>query len=82
MAILSTYGGHSEKVKMQLFVNGTPISVAQMGRDFLIVDKPFNLPPAGASLVMQVDDSISQWNVHLPHGISAASKRVVIAASL
>ena len=66
---------------MRLLVNGSSIAVAQMGPDFLLVDAPINHPPGNASLILQVDQSERRWNVHLPEGISAASKRVAIAAS-
>lgn len=75
-------GGHSAQVKMRLLVNGSSIGVAQMGPDFLLVDAPINHPPGNASLVLQVDQIERRWDVHLPEGISAASKRVAIAASL
>ena len=69
-------------MKIRLVVNGSSIAVAQMGPDFLLVDAPINHPPGNASLVLQVDQSERRWDVNLPEGISAASKRVVIAASL
>ena len=78
--LLSTYGGLSARVKMQFLVNGVPVAVVQMGPDFLLLDKPFDHPPARASVILQVDGSERCWNVHLPHGISAGSKRVAIAA--
>jgi hypothetical protein len=76
-----TQGGHSAQVKMRLLVNGSSIPVAQMGLDFLLVDAPINHPPGNASLVLQVDQSERRWDVHLPEGISATSKRIAIAAS-
>ena len=82
MIALSSQGGHSAQVKMRLLVNGSSIAVAQMGPDFLLVDAPINHPPGNASLILQVDQSERRWDVHLPDGISAASKRVAIAASL
>jgi hypothetical protein len=81
MITSSSQGGHSAQVKMRLLVNGSSITVAQMGPDFLFVDVPINHPPGSASLILQVDQSERRWNVHLPHGISAASKRVAIAPS-
>jgi len=78
----SSQGGHSAQVKMRLLVNGSSVAVAQMGPDFLLVDAPISHPPGKASLVLQVDQSERRWDVHLPEGISAASKRVAIAASL
>jgi len=82
MITSSSQNGHSAQVKMRLLVNGSSIAVAQMGPDFLLVDAPINHPPGNASLVLQVDQSERRWDVRLPEGISAASKRVAIAASL
>ena len=79
---LSRQGGHSAKVKMLLLVGGGCIPVAQMGPDFVLLDSPIDHPPADASLVLQVDESERRWNVRLPHGISAGSKRVTIAANV
>ena len=76
---LSSQGGHSARVKMQLLVNGDSIPVAQMGPDFLLVDAPFDLHPGEASVVLQVDESERRWNVRLPDGVAAGSKRVAIA---
>ena len=78
MITSSSQGGHSAQVKMRLLVNGSSIAVAQMGPDFLLVDTPVTHPPGNASLVLQVDQSERRWDVHLPEGISAASKRVAI----
>lgn len=65
---------------MRLLVNGFSIPVSQMGGDFLLIDSPVNHPPADASLILQVDESERRWNVRLPEGMSAVSKRVAIAA--
>ena len=81
MIALSSQGGHSAQVKMRLLVNGCSIPVAQMGPDFLLVDAPINHPPGNASVVLQVDQSERRWNVRLPNGISADSRRIAIAAS-
>ena len=67
---------------MRLLVNGSSLAVAQMGPDFLLVNAPINHPPGNARLVLQVDQSERRWHVHLPDGISAAAKRVTIAASV
>ena len=65
---------------MRLLINGGSIAVEQLGPDFLLVNAPFDHPPGDASVVLQLDQSERRWNVRLPHGISAASKRVAIAA--
>jgi hypothetical protein len=80
MIASSSQDGHSAQVKMRLLVNGHSIAVAQMGPDFLLVDAPINHPPGSASLILQVDQSERRWNVDLPEGMSATSKRVAIAS--
>jgi hypothetical protein len=76
----SSQGGHSAQVKMKLLVNGSSLSVAQMGPDFLLVSEAIDHPPTNASIVMQVDESERRWDVRLPEGISLGSKRIVISA--
>ncbi len=66
---------------MRLIVNGTSISITHMGRDFVVVESPAEYAPGEASILLKVDDSESRWNVRLPDGISASSKRVAIAVS-
>ncbi len=66
---------------MLLLVNGGCVPVAQMGPDFLLLVEPFDHPPATASVVLRVDETERRWNVRLPYGISADSKRVAIAAA-
>lgn len=77
---LSSQGGHSARVDMRLLVNGYSLAVTQMGPDFLLVDAPVNHPPVDASVVLCVDQSERRWNVRLPKGISAGTKRVEIVA--
>jgi hypothetical protein len=67
---------------MHLLVSGGSIPVVQMGPDFLLLDEPFDHPPADASVVLRVDETERCWTVRLPNGISSGSKRVAIAASL
>ena len=61
------FGGHS-------------IPVAQLGPDFLLLDAPTDHPPGPASILLCVDQSQRRWDVRLPDGISATSKRVAITA--
>jgi hypothetical protein len=79
--LMTSWGGHSARVTLQLLVGGGSMTVAQMGPDFLLVDEPIPHPPANAIVVMRVDESERRWNVHLPHGISPGSPRVAIAAA-
>jgi hypothetical protein len=75
------YGAHSAQVDMRLLVNGASIGITHMGRDFVIVESPTQYPPGKASILLNVDESERRWNVHLPNGMSAGSKRVAIASS-
>ena len=77
---LPNWSGHSALVNTRLLVAGNSVRVVQMGRDFLVVDQPFDHPPTDARLLMQVDHSEKVWEVLLPKGISSSSKRVPIAA--
>jgi len=65
---------------MRLLVNDLSLPVAQMGPDFLLLGATADHPPAAARLVLQVDQSERIWNVRLPNGLSAGTKRVTIAA--
>ena len=63
---------------MQLVVNGWSIPIAQMRPDYLLLNAPVDHPPTDANVIVQIDETESRWNIHLPNGISAASKRVAI----
>jgi len=77
-----SYGAHSAQVKMRLIVNAASLRITQMGPDFLFVESASDHPPGEATIVLQVDGSERRWNVHLPNGISADSKRVAIEPSV
>lgn len=64
---------------MRLLVAGVTVPVVQLGPDFLLLAAPVEMPAGDACVVMQVDAEERLWNVHLPDGISAASRRVAIA---
>jgi hypothetical protein len=80
MLPLSTYGGHSALVEMNMIVNGSSLPVAQMGPDFVLLNSLTEHPPAVATLVLKIDGTEERWNVHLPKGISPNTKHVAIAA--
>ena len=64
---------------MQLLVNGSALSIAQMGPDFLLLDKPIDHPACEATILFSVDDSERRWQVRLPDGLSMGCERVAIA---
>jgi hypothetical protein len=64
---------------MQLQVNGSSLPIAQMGPDFLLLDKPIDHPPCEATIVLSVDDSERRRPVRLPDGLAAGHERVAIA---
>jgi hypothetical protein len=71
--------GHSADVKMHLLLDGQTLSVGQLGPDFLILDKAIDHPPASARLFFALDGNEREWEIRLPEGMSAGSRRVVIA---
>ena len=65
---------------MQLVVDGKSLPIAQMGPDFLFLDKIIDHPPGEATIVFSVEGHDERrWQVRLPEGISADSQRVVIS---
>jgi hypothetical protein len=51
-----------------------------MGPDYIVVNSACDHPPCNASIVLKVDENERRWDVHLPDGISARSKRVALSA--
>jgi hypothetical protein len=80
-SILASYSqtGHSADVKMHLILDGKPLSISQLGPDFLILETPVNHPPDTAILFFSIDGNERIRDVRLPEGISAGSRRVTIA---
>jgi hypothetical protein len=78
MISVSNQGGHSADVKIHLRFNGFSLRIDQLGPDFIFVDSGSDHPPCEATIVMQVDSNERQWQVLLPDGISAKSRRVPI----
>jgi hypothetical protein len=73
------YGAHSAQVEMRLIINGSSISITQMGPDFLFIEGGHDHPPGRATIVLQVDDTERRWQVNLPDGISRDAKRIALA---
>jgi hypothetical protein len=73
------HSGCSSRVAMQLLVNGSSLPIAQMGPDFLLLDKPIDYPPCEAIIVFSVDDSERRWPVRLPDGLAVGREHVTIA---
>ena len=64
---------------MRLLLGNLSLPVGQLGPDFLLLKTPLEHPPAQATLVVRVDENERRWQVDLPDGISAATRRVAIA---
>ena len=79
-SMFSRRGGHSADVRICLIFGGHSIPVAQLGPRFLLLDSPADHPHGPASILLRVDQSKQRWDVRLPNGISATSKRVAITA--
>ena len=64
---------------MRLLVNGTSLPVAQLGPDFLLLKAPIDHPPSDATVILCLDENERRWQVRLPEGIVARSRRVTFA---
>jgi hypothetical protein len=70
--------GHSADVRIHLLVNGSVLSVAQLGPRFIILRNPVDHPPCDAEIVMSIDGEESRWGVYLPDGLSVVGGRTRI----
>ena len=71
--------GYSADVRMEMCVNGFVLAIAQLGPDFVILDKPNDHPPTEAQIAVWIDGRERRWNVHLPDGIDAGRPHTKIA---
>ena len=81
MSATRSANGHSATVRMQLFVNGQVLKIAQIGPRFLMLDHPISYPPSEAEVLMSVDGREERWRVRLPDGISVVARTTAISAS-
>ena len=64
---------------MELHLEGQVLSVAQLGPDFLILDKRMDLPPSVGELKLQIDEKEVCSAVHLVKGCNSTQPRTPIA---
>lgn len=76
MNALSPATGHSTNVRLQLIAGGRILELGQIGPESVILEETAELPPCEAQVVMYVDSFERRWQVYLPDGISADSRRV------
>lgn len=72
---------HSADVRMQLYVSGHGLPIAQLGLDFLILQQPFDYPPTNAEILLSIDGHEERWPVRLPDGISSLQRKTKISAA-
>ena len=63
---------------IELFVNGSVVPVAQLGPDFVILERAIEHPPCDAELLLRVDANEERWSVRLPDGLTSASREARI----
>jgi hypothetical protein len=73
---------HSADVRMELRVNGSILSVAQLGPDFIVLRTPVDQPPVEAEMTLWIDGHEDRWPVWLDDGISAGQPRTRISQFL
>ena len=67
---------------MHLVLNGLRLPIAQLGPDFLILEKTAQHPPADAEILLRVDAAERRWPVKLPEGLVAGVPTVIIAQAV
>jgi hypothetical protein len=71
--------GHSAEVRMELRVNGLVLPIAQLGRNFLVLENPIEHPPVDAEIGMWIDGREDLWPVRLANGIQAGQRKISIS---
>ena len=74
--------GHSADVRMQLFVNGHILPIAQLGPDFLILRSPVEHGPCEAQISLSIDGNESSWPVRLDNGIRTDQLKTAISTPI
>lgn len=74
MSTASEFPSYSADVQMDMRVNGSVVSIGQIGPDFVILDDPTPHPPCQAEIRVSIDGDERRWNVYLPDGISPESE--------
>lgn len=64
---------------MHLLVNGLVLPIAQLGTNFLVLEKAVKHPPADADILVRIDGDEKRWTVRLPEGLQPEERRVPIA---
>jgi hypothetical protein len=71
--------GHSAIVRMELYVNGLVLPIAQLGPNFLVLGNPIDHPPVDAEIGMWIDGREERWRVRLADGIKAGQRKTSIS---
>jgi hypothetical protein len=69
---------YSTVADFELIANGQSYSVGQVSSDFIILDKPADIPPCDADLYIRVEGEEMHRRIRLPQGASVNSDQVVI----
>jgi hypothetical protein len=75
MSAIQNNQAYSADVRMQMNVNGHTFVVGQLGPEFVILKNPVDHPPTVAEITLSIDGRVRRWQVELPEGISADSRR-------
>jgi hypothetical protein len=63
---------------MSLSVEGRVLPIAQLGPDFIILEKSADHPPAEAEIRLSIDGRERRWKVFLPDGLTAGKLEIRI----
>lgn len=69
---------YSTVAEFELVAGGRSYRPSHVSRDFIILDRPADIPPCDADLYIRVEGEEMHRRIRLPQGASVDSDRVVI----
>lgn len=69
--------GHSSTVRMQLRVNGSTLSVREVGPDFIVLANSIDHPPTDAELIISIDGQEDRRILTLVDGLRRDRTEIV-----
>jgi hypothetical protein len=69
---------YSTLAEFELVANGQSYDVGQVSSDFIILDKPADIPPGEADLFIRVEGEELHRRIRLPRGATSDTDQVVI----
>lgn len=73
--MLTSTGGHSAVVKLELWLHSGVLSVRQLSSTFVILDGQHEHAPVSGIIALRVDEQITRFHADFPSGINPERRR-------